>query len=52
MKLSFKKGHLLAKRGTSPGRSNVFPTHPNVKVILWDFLGQNWLLIVIEGEEG
>jgi hypothetical protein len=34
---SFKKGHLLEIKCTSPGRGNVFVTHPKVKVILWGF---------------
>jgi hypothetical protein len=33
MELSFKKGHLLAKKGTSPDAA----THPKVKVILCGF---------------
>jgi hypothetical protein len=41
---SFKKRHLLAKKSTSPSRSDVFVTRPKVKAILWGFLGQNWLL--------
>jgi hypothetical protein len=36
---SFKKEHLLAKKGTSPSRGNVFTTHPKVKVIFWDKTG-------------
>jgi hypothetical protein len=32
------KGHLLAKKGTLPSHSDVFMTHPKVKVTLGDFL--------------
>jgi hypothetical protein len=32
---SFKKGQLLAIKGTSPGRGDVFAMHPKVKLILW-----------------
>jgi hypothetical protein len=41
---AFKKGHLLAKKGTSPGRGDGFATRQMVKVILRGFFGQNWLL--------
>jgi hypothetical protein len=33
------KMHLLAKKGTLPGCSDVFATHPMVKVILWGCFG-------------
>jgi hypothetical protein len=48
---SFQKGHLLAKKGTSPGRGDVFATRP--KVILWGFFWDKtdfWT--PIECEEG
>jgi hypothetical protein len=50
---SFKKGHLLAKKGTSPGCDDVFTTRPKVtgdlSGIILDTTGF-WTLI--EGEEG
>jgi hypothetical protein len=50
---SFKKGHLLTKKGTSPGGGDVFVTHPKLKVMLWRFFWDKtvfWTLI--EGEDG
>jgi hypothetical protein len=41
---SFRKGHLLAKKG-----GKVFATRPKVKVILWGFF---WFWPLIEDEEG
>jgi hypothetical protein len=47
---SFKKGHLLPKKGTSPGRGHVFATHSNVKVIFWGFFYKTGFWTLIEGE--
>jgi hypothetical protein len=41
---SFKNGHLLTKKGTSPSCSDVLVTRPKVKVCFGYWFGQNWLL--------